>query len=150
MQEWLARFAQGGAAVEEACRDITPLEMDRVPGPGQWTARQILCHLMDSEMVGRDRLARTLAEDQPRLEWYDQDLWAQRLDYHRRDFSRTLQMFQATRAANVELLASVDGAGWERTAIHSRLGTLTLRDLLIIYTEHAEQHARQIRAARRL
>ncbi len=59
-------------------------------------------------------------------------------------------MFQAARAANVELLAGVEGADWERSAIHSRLGPLTLRDLLIIYTEHAEQHARQIRAARRL
>jgi uncharacterized damage-inducible protein DinB len=144
----MERFRLGGAVVGRACEGMTAEELDRSPGPGRWTARQVLCHLMDSEMVGRDRLARTLAEENPRLEWYDQDLWAARLDYHQRGFEQALALFQAVRQANYELLRGVREADWERRAIHSKTGALTLWDLLVIYTEHAEQHARQIRAAR--
>ena len=40
-------------------------ELDYVPAPGQWSVRQILCHVADSEIVGADRFRRVMAEENP-------------------------------------------------------------------------------------
>src|SRR5580693_731953 len=46
------------------------------PGPGKWSAREILCHLADCEIVFAYRLRQTLAEPHHIIQPFDQDLWA--------------------------------------------------------------------------
>lgn len=123
-------------------------EWDFVPGPGKWSIRQIICHLADSEMIGRYRLASVIAEDNPTLMWYDQDAWAVNLDYSKRKFSQALETFRRVRGENYELLKDLPEEAFVRTGVHSKNGPMTLKDLLLMYAEHAEGHARQIKEAR--
>ena|SRR5688572_13519826 len=44
--------------------------------PGEWSIRDVVQHLADSELVGGFRLRMVLAHDRPALTGYDQDLWA--------------------------------------------------------------------------
>jgi hypothetical protein len=148
IQELLERFRRGAELVAVVATGAAGAELDFRPGPDRWSVRQVMCHLADSEMVGRDRFSRTIAEDNPALIRYDETAWAERLDYHRRKFSQALETFRRIRGENYELLKDQPAENWARTAVHSEQGTLTLRDLLRIYAEHAEGHARQIRAAR--
>lgn len=123
-------------------------EWDFVPRPGKWSIRQIICHLADSEMIGRYRLASVIAEDNPTLMWYDQDAWAVNLDYSKRKFSQALETFRRVRGENYELLKDLPEEAFARTGVHSKNGPMTLKDLLLMYAEHAEGHARQIKEAR--
>jgi len=146
--ELLERFRRGAELVAVVATGAAGAELDYRAAPEKWSVRQIVCHLADSEMVGRDRICRTIAEDHPTLLAYDEKAWAERLDYHKRKFSQALETFRRVRGENYELLKDQPAENWLRTAAHSGLGALTLKDLLRIYAEHAEGHARQIQAAR--
>lgn len=123
-------------------------ELDFSPAPGKWSVRQIVCHLADSEIVGADRLRRVIAESNPTLVAYDQDAWAENLDYRKRKLSQAVETFRRIRMENYELLKDLPEAAYERVATHSERGRLTLLDLLRTYAEHAENHVVQIRDVR--
>jgi hypothetical protein len=143
----LRRFEEGAELVRAAAAWITADNLDTAPAPGKWSPRQILCHLADSEMVGRDRIMRVAAEDNPTIICYDQDAWAAKLDYAVRDPTEALESFCSTRASNARLLRALPEDAWTRIGTHSTMGQLTLIELVRIYAEHAQSHARQLRAA---
>jgi hypothetical protein len=146
--ELLERFRRGAELVAVVSTGSAGAEWDYVPAPGKWCLRQVMCHLADSEMIGRYRLLSVIAEDNPTLMWYDQDAWAVNLDHSKRKFSQALESFRRTRGENYELLKGLPEAAFSRTGVHSRNGVMSLKDLLVMYAEHAEGHARQIKEAR--
>lgn len=148
MKDLLDRFRRGAELVAVVSTGSAGAEWDFVPAPGKWSIRQIICHLADSEMIGRYRLASVIAEDNPTLMWYDQDAWAVNLDYSKRKFSQALETFRRVRGENYELLKDLPEEAFARTGVHSKNGPMTLKDLLLMYAEHAEGHARQIKEAR--
>ncbi|MBA3974495.1 MAG: hypothetical protein C0504_09795 [Candidatus Solibacter sp.] len=148
IKDLLERFRRGAELVAVVSTGSAGAEWDFVSAPGKWSLRQIVCHLADSEMIGRYRLASVIAEDNPTLMWYDQDAWAANLDYSKRKFSQALETFRRVRGENHELLKDLPEETFLRTATHSKNGVMSLKDLLLMYAEHAEGHARQIRAAR--
>jgi hypothetical protein len=148
LADLLERFRRGAELVAVSMTGAAGAELDFVPSPGQWSIRQILAHLADAECVAVDRFRRVLAEDNPTLMAYDQNAWASKLDYHRRRISPTLETFRRLRGENYELLKELPEGAFDRPGTHSERGGLTLLDLLRISAEHAENHARQIRAVR--
>jgi hypothetical protein len=79
----IQQYEQGYAAVEDALAGSTDAELDARPAPQEWTAREIVHHLADSEMTSAIRLRRLLAEDNPTIVGYDQEEFARRLRYDR-------------------------------------------------------------------
>ena len=144
----MERLRKGPELVEEAARGAAPSELDYSPGPGKWSARQILAHLADSEMVGADRFRRVVAENNPTIMAYDEKAWAANLDYHRRDPQKDLTLFRLARNSTYELLHGLPESAFDRKGNHSERGPVSLRQFLEIYASHAEAHSRQIRAAR--
>ncbi len=146
--ELMERLRKGPELVEEAVRGAAPAELDYAPGPAKWSARQIVAHLADSEMVGADRFRRVVAEDNPTIMGFDEKAWAANLDYHRRDPQKDLALFRLARNSTYELLHVLPEPAFDRSGNHSERGAVTIRQFLEIYASHAEAHARQIRAAR--
>src|SRR5437588_8336663 len=148
ISELLERYRRGAEIVAVAITGAAGPELDFSPAPGQWTIRQIMAHLSDSEMVGAMRFRKIIAEDNPTLEAFDQDAWSRNLDYSRRKTSQTLETFRRIRGENYELLKELPQHAFERQGIHSERGPLSLRQLLQGYAEHAESHAAQLRTRR--
>jgi len=146
--ELLERLRRGAELVAVTMTGAAGSEVDFVPSPGKWSIRQIVAHLSDSEIVAAMRLRRIIAEENPKLEAYDQDAWATNLDYARRKPSQALETFRRIRAENYELLKELPEAAFERVATHSERGPLTLKQLVQLVAEHAENHASQLRARR--
>jgi uncharacterized damage-inducible protein DinB len=147
-KELLERFRRGAELIATAMTGAAGSELDFVPASGKWSVRQIVAHLADSEIVAADRFRRVIAEESPTLIGYDQDAWARNLNYARRKTSDSLETFRRLRAENWELLKELPEAAFERKGTHSEHGPVTLLDLLRIYAEHAEGHARQLREVR--
>jgi len=148
ISELLERLRRGAELVAVTITGAAGSELDFVPGPGKWSIRQIVAHLSDSEVAAAMRLRRIIAEENPRLEAYDQDAWATNLDYSRRKPSQALETFRRIRAENYELLKELPETAFDRAGVHSERGTLTLKQLVQLVAEHAESHAAQLRARR--
>ncbi len=144
----LARLRSGSDDVVAALAAITPTELDRPQQSGGWTARQIVHHLADSEATAYVRLRRVLVENEPVIAGYDEPEWARRLHYDR-PIEPSLAVLRAVREASLQLLEALSPDEWQRSGSHVESGPYTVTRWLQIYSEHAHDHANQIRAARR-
>ena len=142
----LERFASGYGAVEAAVADLPEPDLERRAAPDEWSVREIVHHLADSEAVAYVRLRRLIAEDEPRIEGYDEPEYARRLHYDR-PIGPSLAVLRAVREASLGLLHSLGEAEWGRAGTHSESGRYGVEDWLRIYAGHSHDHAAQIRAA---
>jgi|SRR5579862_987762 len=148
LPEVLERFRRAPEVLAVVLTGVFGEEIDYTPGPGKWSIRQIIAHLADSEMVGAHRFRQVIAEPNPTLVAWDQNAWAQNLDYARRVPKNSLDTFRRVRAENYDLLKALPESAYERAGTHTERGALTLRQLLDTYAEHAESHARQVQTIR--
>jgi hypothetical protein len=112
------------------------------PAPGKWSAREILCHLADCEIVFAFRLRQTLAEPHHVIQPFDQDVWAQ--NYAAYDAQSALAAFSAVRDFNVQLIASLPAAAFARTVSHPERGTMTFQTIVETMGGHDLNHLAQI------
>lgn len=144
----IARYKAGYKAVEDALAGATERELDAVPAPGKWSARQIVHHLADSEMTSAVRLRLLIASDRPQIMGYDQDEFARRLYYNERSAESSLAAFRFARITTAEILDCLTEDEWRREGTHSESGRYSVERWLEIYAAHALGHAEQIRRAR--
>ena len=143
----IEEYKDGYRVVSEALVGATDEELDARPAPGKWSAREIVHHLGDSEMIAASRLRFVLAVDGAEIVGYDQDEFARRLHYDR-PYEASLQAFKAARQTTAELLEVMTDAEWRREGTHTEHGRYTVERWLQIYAAHAHKHAEQILVAR--
>ena len=147
-QRLIETYRDGAAEVDDALAGITAEELDRrPPGADEWTAREIVHHLADSESMAYTRLRRLIADDEPVIHGYDEPVWARRLHYER-PIAPALALLLAVRAASLQLLESLTPEEWRRTGTHTESGRYSVEGWLEIYAAHPGEHADQIRRAR--
>ncbi len=144
--ELIARYREGHAAVVAAVGGLSDAELDARPeGEGEWTAREIVHHLADSEMTSAIRLRRLVAEERPVIAGYDEAEWARRLHYAARPIGPSLDALAASRATTADLLDRLTDEEWARAGTHTESGAYGVERWLEIYAAHAHDHAAQIR-----
>ena len=148
ISELLERFRRAPELLAVVLTGVFGEEEDFRQAPGKWSVRQVIAHLADSEIVGAHRFRQVIAEENPTLIAYDQEAWANNLDYARRKPKQSLESFRRVRAENHDLLKELPEAAFARTGNHTERGTISLGSLVELYAQHAEDHARQMQAIR--
>jgi hypothetical protein len=123
---------------------IPPAKLGTPEAPGKWSARMVIAHLADSELVGAFRLRMILAHDTPALAPYDQDLWATRLKYEHADLEQSLERFSVLRRANLTLWATASSADLARVGVHGERGEESIERMRRLYAGHDLAHLRQL------
>lgn len=144
----IARYEEGPRVVAEALRGITAAELDTRPAPGDWTPREIVHHLADSEMTSALRLRQLLVDERPSITGYDEAAYARLLRYADRPIGPARDALRAARATSVQLLSQLPEADWQREGLHSERGRSSVETWLDIYAAHAHDHAARILRAR--
>lgn len=143
----IARYEDGYRMIADALDGITEAEWEAREAPGEWSPREVVHHLADSEMTSAIRLRLLLAEDGPQIRGYDQDAFVRTL-YYDRPIAASLAAFKAARESTAPIARRMTDAEWQRAGTHSDSGRYTAEDWLRIYAAHAVEHADQIRRAR--
>ncbi|MSO30605.1 MAG: DUF664 domain-containing protein [Acidobacteria bacterium] len=143
----IARYKDGYRIVAAALEGATEAELDARPAPGKWSAREIVHHLADSEMMSAVRLRLLVAEEHAAIRPYDQEEFAQKL-YYNRPIAASLQAFQAARSCTGELLDRMIESDWTKEGTHPEHARYSVDRWLEIYAAHAHNHAGQIERAR--
>src|SRR5829696_2707637 len=143
----IAEYEDGYRVVTEALVGATDRELDAREAPGEWSPREVVHHLADSEMRSALRLRRLIAEEQPEIVGYDQEEYARRL-YYNRPIASSLAAFRYARESTAEILRLLTEDEWLRTGTHSESGAFSVYIWLDYYANHAHDHAEQIRRAR--
>ena len=143
----IATYRDGHRAVVDALDGATDADLDARPGADEWTAREVVHHLADSEMTSAIRLRKLLAEDDAVIHGYDEPTYARRL-YYDRPIEASLEAMAAARRTTAEILDRLTAEEWARVGTHTESGPYGVEDWLRIYAAHAHDHAEQIRNAR--
>jgi hypothetical protein len=140
----IERYAKGPAVLKAALQKIPAAAMQWRPGPGKWSAHEIIVHCADSESNSHGRIRQLLADATPVIHGYDQDRWAVELDYHTLPLEPALATTEAVRANTLPLLRRLSDAQWRKRGTHSDAGAYSMEDWLQTYAAHLEGHARQL------
>jgi len=122
---------------------IGPARMTMPRAPGKWSARDILCHLADCEIVFAFRLRQTLAEDSHVIQPFDQEAWAR--TYDGQDANAALATFDAVRVWNLALLKTVTASQRAKPVSHPERGQMTFQTIVETMAGHDLNHVKQMK-----
>ena len=129
----LTVLRQTPSAVTQAITGLTRNQLRIPEAPGKWSIVQVLQHLADSDLVWGWRLRMILAQDRPNITGYDQDLWADRLNYADADADEAMSVFTLLRRANLKLIDHATPAELKRVGVHLERGEESIEYLLGLY-----------------
>lgn len=134
--------------VEKAVDGLGDRQLDTPYREGGWTVRQVVHHLADSHMNALIRMKLMLTENHPTLKPYDQNEWAKLVDTNTAPVTSAISILRGLHERWLALLENLHDDQWRRTAHHPESGTMTIEDLLRIYSGHGEKHVGQITSLR--
>jgi hypothetical protein len=117
------------------------------PEPREWSVVECIGHLTDSELVTAARARWILAEDEPQIIGYDQDLWVDGLHHDRDDPAALIALFDALRTANLRLLATRTASDLERIGRHNERGPESYGLMVRLTAGHDRFHIAQAERA---
>ena len=139
-----AVIAETSTRLAALAKSMGPEKITVNPAKGKWSARDILCHLADTEIAFAFRLRQTLAEHHHVVQPFDQDLWAK--SYPGIPAEAALAAFTALRAWNLARLATVPAEACAKPVSHPERGTMTFGTLVETMAGHDNNHLRQLEA----
>ena len=138
--------AQAPAALRALVHDAGPRLRTR-PEPGEWSALECIGHITDGELVVAGRYRWILAHDEPEIIGYDQALWVDRLRHQDDDVDHLLDLFDALRAANLELWSRISPEDRARVGLHRERGPESIELTFRLAAGHDRIHLAQARRA---
>jgi len=140
----IEQYSSGPKLIRQAVAGMSPLQIGARPIAGKWTTLEVVAHLADFEVVGVDRLAAVIAEEDPPLPGRNEQKYAARLAYDQRDLEEQLRLIELCRSHVTRLLHTLTDADLSRRGLHSEAGPLTLEKLLLRVSSHVPHHVKFI------
>ena len=117
------------------------------PDGKNWAAKEIICHLRDTDELFMGRFQAILTIDEPKFSPADADRWAEDRQYLRNDVQEALAAFRRRRGENLKILRGLKPEQWERAGIHATRGRETLRNWVTLMANHDINHLDQLKRA---
>ncbi len=144
------RYEQDGDLPAQAIRGLTEDDLNATPIAGTWSIKQIVLHLMDSDLVASDRMKRIICEDRPLLIGNDESAAAANLPWQHLDAALACALFRSNRCMTARLLRHLPESAFARCGVHNQTGIRSIRDILQTYVDHVPHHMTFLRRKREL
>jgi hypothetical protein len=149
IQDFADKYQEGTNYFENLVNSLKPTDLD-TKAPGEWSARQIVHHMADSEAQSYARLRRLLAEpDGSVIQGYDEGAWAEskNLGYEELEITHSFTVTISVRNASADLIRRMSMADLEKFGTHTERGKFTISDWLKAYSNHPFDHGAQLERA---
>jgi len=145
---YMAAMSELPAALAAVLDGLTEAQLDTPYRDGGWSPRQITHHLADSHMNAFSRVKLGVTEDAPVIKPYSERDWALTAD-NRAPVATSLAILDGVQQRMVLLFESLEPAQFERMVQHpEHKRSLSVADLLGLYSWHGRHHVAQIAAQR--
>jgi hypothetical protein len=133
--------------IERLLKSVPRATLLRRPAEDKWSIVEIVAHLADAELAMTWRLRSMVATPGVPLAWWNEAIWAQRLEYQKVPWRASSARFRSLRVANLSILTSLPNALWDACfGIHDTRGRQSVREFVTLEAAHDINHLRQIRA----
>jgi hypothetical protein len=133
----------------ESASTVAPDSLDLCE-PGEWSARQVIHHMADSEAQSYARLRRLVAEPNgSSIQGYDEAAWAEcsTLGYEQLPVENALQVIRAVRSSSLDIIYRLAADDLDRFGVHSESGPYSVSTWIETYIAHPRDHAEQLSRA---
>ncbi len=139
-------YGKGYALLAAALKDIPPEAWEYKPSPSEWSVKEILVHMGDSESMAALRLRKLIVEPGTTLMAYNESGWADALNYLKQDAEDSLQIIKYARQSTYRLLKTLPEEVFHHAVIHPEYDEpYTFDRWLTIYADHIPDHIRQMK-----
>ena len=133
-------FANGGTRLIKSMSGLTREQLLAFPVPGTWSLQQIAIHMMDSDLIGSDRMKRIAAMEKPLLIGYDETAFSLLPGTNDLDALEACRIFDSNRKMLATILRQLPDESFARIGIHSEAGAVSLQKMVDKYIDHLEGH----------
>ena len=146
-EQRVARLTRTADDLASAIRGQSEEALARRPDAKNWAAKEVVCHLRDTEELFMERFQMILAMDEPKLSGLNPDRWADERQYLRNDVNGALAAFRKRREESLAFLQKLPAESWQRAGVHATRGKFTLEDFVTLMTWHDDNHLDQLERA---
>jgi hypothetical protein len=147
-EQRLQRLTRTADELTAAIKGQSDAVLSRRPDAKNWAAKEVVCHLRDTEEAFGSRFEQILAMDvDPKLGGPSADRWAEERQYLRHDAGEAVAAFRKRRAETLEIFAKVTPPQWDKGGIHPVRGRITLDGFLTLMAWHDDNHLDQLKRA---
>ena len=119
----------------------------QAPAPGEWSALEVLGHIVDKLTIWRMRIEQIAREEMPTLTLYDQDALVVEHGYGQASVADVVSQVQAAEHAFVTRVRGLGRGVLERVGQHPEYGQMSIAACIEIVHASTAEHLRQARTA---
>lgn len=146
-EQRMRRLERTPEELTAAVRGASDAALSKRPDAKNWAAKEVVCHLRDTEEFFMLRFATILAVDNPPLLPPDPDRWAEERQYLRNEASDAVAAFRKRRAETLAFLRTLAPRDWERGGTHAVRGKMSIDAFVTLMAWHDDNHLDQLRRA---
>ncbi len=143
--ERLESYSKGYYTLLEILKEFPKEMWNYKPAPDKWSVNEIIIHIADSEANGFCRARKLIAEPGSTVMLFDQDAWANKLDYSKQSIDDAFELFKILRRNTYNIIKDLPDETWNNHIFHPEKGRMTLNDWLVVYDDHIKIHINQMK-----
>jgi uncharacterized damage-inducible protein DinB len=144
-KQYIARLENMPANLRTLAAQLTEKHLASSYRENGWTARQIIHHLADSHCNMYLRIKLAITSDNPTINPYDENKWAEFPDGKSGDINVSLNLVEALHTRLVSTLHSLQNEDFNCTYVHPQYETTsTIDQVLALYAWHGDHHVGQL------
>ncbi len=147
LDEQLARMERTVNDFAAVVKNVSDTQLTKRPDPKNWSAKEVVCHVRDTEESFMTRFLSILAMDEPKFLPVEPDRWAVERQYQRNDVQEALAAFKTRREETLRFFRGLKPDQWERSGVHATRGRMTLKDFVELMAWHDDNHLDQLKRA---
>lgn len=137
-------YQKGYEVIIDTLNELPNEVFDYKPSPNSWSVREIIIHIVDSDVNAYTRLRTAIAESGQAVSPYNQDKWACNLCYEIQSIDDNLELFKQLRKLTHYLLLNISDSAWNNFFIHPERGNLTVTEYLKLIVDHVNAHVNRM------
>lgn len=131
-----------------ALRGRSEAVLARRPDAKNFAAKEVVCHVRDTEESFMQRFLLIMAMADPLLTGtLDPDRWAEERQYLTNDGGAALAAFRKRREESLAFLKALSPEQWQRGGVHPVRGRMTINDFVSLMAWHDDNHLDQLKRA---
>ena len=142
--ELIAAIAAHPTHLRAAVSGLSEAQLETPYRDGGWTVRQVVHHVADSHLNSYARFKLAATQDSPRINAYDQAVWAEMTDAKTGAVEHSLLILDGLHARWSTFLRGLSPDQCARTLDHPEVGMISIDFLIELYGWHGAHHEAHI------
>lgn len=145
--QWATRLRATPGLFRQALRTEDERVMRHRPAAGEWSAIEVLGHMIDKMFHWSTRVKRIIHEERPYLPGYDQDAAVRAHNYQQADLKVLFEQLELHCERFASVVEALPSSALQREGVHGEFGPMALQQCVQAALKSVPEHLEQLQSA---